>query len=206
MVIQVNQYKPKKQHKKQNKNINNKYDYIMDTKNVYKQNGAEYIFCTNLDINNFDFLKSSKKNIKYSLERAILKRNKPKEKIFLGQPKIDNDKLERINEIKKIRIEYHGLIVDEYINSIKQYCKELNFLVDEIEGVTSYRLVVGLGNPSVTETSITLHNTYGTPYIPGQALKGITRNYFLQKYFDIEKGKFDRIIIDNKNISLKKII
>lgn len=55
---------------------------------------------------------------------------------------------------------------------------------------TSYRLVVGLGNPSVTETSLTLHNVYGVPYIPGQALKGVIRSYYLQQYYDIENDKF----------------
>lgn len=35
------------------------------------------------------------------------------------------------------------------------------------------RMVVGLGAESVLETSITLHRTYGVPYIPGSALKGL---------------------------------
>lgn len=43
------------------------------------------------------------------------------------------------------------------------------------------RLVVGLGNESVIETSITLHRTYGVPYIPGSALKGLTASYARQR-------------------------
>lgn len=39
------------------------------------------------------------------------------------------------------------------------------------------RLSVGLGNEGVIETSITLHHTYGVPYIPGSALKGLAANY-----------------------------
>ncbi len=39
------------------------------------------------------------------------------------------------------------------------------------------RMVVGLGNESVLETSITLHHTYGVPYIPGSALKGVAASY-----------------------------
>jgi CRISPR-associated protein Cmr6 len=35
------------------------------------------------------------------------------------------------------------------------------------------RLIVGLGAESVLETSITLHRTYGLPYLPGSALKGL---------------------------------
>ncbi len=74
-----------------------------------------------------------------------------------------------------------------------------------MEGITSYRLVVGLGNPSVTETSMTLHNIYGIPYIPGQALKGITRSYFLQKYFDIEKKEFGIIKINAAEFKAKEL-
>ena len=39
------------------------------------------------------------------------------------------------------------------------------------------RLVVGLGADSVLENAITLHRTYGVPYIPGSALKGLAAHY-----------------------------
>jgi len=39
------------------------------------------------------------------------------------------------------------------------------------------RLVIGLGGESVLETAITLHHTYGVPYIPGSALKGLAARY-----------------------------
>ncbi|NJL05950.1 MAG: type III-B CRISPR module RAMP protein Cmr6, partial [Chloroflexaceae bacterium] len=34
-------------------------------------------------------------------------------------------------------------------------------------GTVRTRMVVGLGSESILETSITLHRTYGVPYIPG---------------------------------------
>ncbi|MEP7009312.1 MAG: type III-B CRISPR module RAMP protein Cmr6 [Acidobacteriota bacterium] len=37
----------------------------------------------------------------------------------------------------------------------------------------SGRLAVGLGAESTLETSIALHHTYGVPYLPGSALKGL---------------------------------
>lgn len=40
---------------------------------------------------------------------------------------------------------------------------------------TQWRMVVGLGGPSVLETAMTLHHLYGFPVIPGSALKGLTR-------------------------------
>jgi CRISPR-associated protein Cmr6 len=39
------------------------------------------------------------------------------------------------------------------------------------------RMVVGLGDESVLETSVALHRTYGVPYIPGSALKGSAAHY-----------------------------
>lgn len=38
-----------------------------------------------------------------------------------------------------------------------------------------WRWIVGLGNQTALETGITLHHTYGVPYIPGSALKGLTQ-------------------------------
>lgn len=42
------------------------------------------------------------------------------------------------------------------------------------------RMIVGLGNEGVAETSISLHRTYGVPYISGSALKGVAANYAQQ--------------------------
>lgn len=51
------------------------------------------------------------------------------------------------------------------------------------------RMIVGLGDESVLETSITLHKTYGVPYIPGSALKGLAASYARQRLTeDWQKG------------------
>jgi CRISPR-associated protein Cmr6 len=50
-------------------------------------------------------------------------------------------------------------------------------VIDPIEVKVSGRIAVGLGSDSVLETSITLHRTYGVPYIPGSALKGLALRY-----------------------------
>jgi CRISPR-associated protein Cmr6 len=39
------------------------------------------------------------------------------------------------------------------------------------------RMILGTGNESVLETAVTLHRTYGVPYIPGSALKGLSANF-----------------------------
>ena len=55
-----------------------------------------------------------------------------------------------------------------------------------------WRLIVGLGNESVYETSMTLHHIYGIPYIPGQAVKGMLRSWMIQEYFgQNEKNEFN---------------
>src|SRR5947207_13803736 len=51
------------------------------------------------------------------------------------------------------------------------------------------RMIVGLGDESVLETSITLHKTYGVPYIPGSTLKGLAASYAHQRLADPKWNK-----------------
>ena len=51
------------------------------------------------------------------------------------------------------------------------------------------RIVIGLGDESVLETSIALHHTYGVPYIPGSALKGLAASYARQRLAPQDWGK-----------------
>lgn len=46
------------------------------------------------------------------------------------------------------------------------------------------RMIVGLGDERVLETAITLHHTYGVPFIPGSALKGVAASYARQRLGD----------------------
>ncbi len=39
------------------------------------------------------------------------------------------------------------------------------------------RLLVGVGAATVLETGVALHHTYGVPYVPGSALKGLCAHY-----------------------------
>jgi CRISPR-associated protein Cmr6 len=52
-----------------------------------------------------------------------------------------------------------------------------------------WRAIIGLGHPTVFETSLTLHHIYGFPYIPGQALKGIVRNYVIKEFHNSDEDK-----------------
>lgn len=46
---------------------------------------------------------------------------------------------------------------------------------------TSGRMVVGLGMDGVLDVGVALHHTYGVPYIPGSALKGLAASYARQR-------------------------
>ena len=58
------------------------------------------------------------------------------------------------------------------------------------------RMIVGLGSESVLETSISLHRTYGVPYIPGSALKGLAASYARQRLNADwqEGGKYYKVV------------
>jgi CRISPR-associated protein Cmr6 len=62
-----------------------------------------------------------------------------------------------------------------------------------------WRMVIGLGGETVLETDITLHHLYGIPFIPGSALKGLTRAYITG---EIEGYKSDKIEKDNEEVKL----
>jgi len=69
-----------------------------------------------------------------------------------------------------------------YEGSLVQNLKLIHITAFSAE--TASRLLIGLGNPSVLENNLTLHHIYGFPYIPGSAIKGMLRNYFIKNYFD----------------------
>ena len=50
------------------------------------------------------------------------------------------------------------------------------------------RLIVGLGADNILETGITLHHTYGVPFVPGSCLKGLAAHYCAQVWGEAESG------------------
>lgn len=83
--------------------------------------------------------------------------------------------------------------LDVYGNFFKLYLEMVKKLAKIEDNVftmkTASRLVVGLGDESVYETSVRLLRNYGLPYIPGTALKGIARAYALEKFTDENLNK-----------------
>jgi CRISPR type III-B/RAMP module RAMP protein Cmr6 len=65
---------------------------------------------------------------------------------------------------------------------------------------TQWRMVVGLGGETVLETDLTLHHLYGIPFIPGSALKGLTRAYVTGEEKDHKSKKIEDDDIDMQRI------
>jgi CRISPR-associated protein Cmr6 len=58
------------------------------------------------------------------------------------------------------------------------------------EGTLTSRMLVGHGLSSATDVGLTLHPTWGVPYIPGSALKGLLAHYIEHHYgpYDDDQG------------------
>lgn len=74
-------------------------------------------------------------------------------------------------------------IYRDYYARWKETCERVPG-VETREVPAAGRLAVGLGEDSVVETGITLHHTYGVPYIPGSALKGMAAAFARQQLED----------------------
>lgn len=153
----------------------------------------EPIFCDILNSNNKNIRNNNINNINLNyLINKFLRYDQEKSKFLgcgngvkvVGKPNRSNN-----NKINKE-------IIDKYLKYIKNYCKsyKLDLILDgsteDVFEFTAHKLIIGFGNSSVLEKSITIHHVYGIPYIPGQAIKGCMRNYFLSQYYDIKTRKF----------------
>lgn len=95
-------------------------------------------------------------------------------------------------EFKKARALHVNQVANLEVASYKAFYERWKATLSELKGATgsgmtafstletTSRLLVGLGAESVIETSIALHRTYGVPYIPGSALKGVARRFARQ--------------------------
>ncbi|NUV00019.1 hypothetical protein XO12_07810 [Marinitoga sp. 1154] len=77
-------------------------------------------------------------------------------------------------------------VSENYYKKIKRQNLKLS---KEMQVSIQWKMIVGLSNPSVYETSMILHHIYGFPYLPGQAIKGVVRNYIIEENFDFDESK-----------------
>lgn len=55
-----------------------------------------------------------------------------------------------------------------------------------------HRALIGMSNPSLWESNISLHATYGVPHIPGSACKGLAA-HFAKEQLGMEESEIDAI-------------
>ena len=104
-----------------------------------------------------------------------------------------NNKLEiKINEeIDKFKWDRYIIsAIKERENQAILQLKESGYDSENISLTCSWRLIIGLGASHPQETSMTLHHIYGIPYIPGSAIKGVTRHWGVLKFAE-ELSKID---------------
>ncbi|HWR29215.1 MAG TPA: type III-B CRISPR module RAMP protein Cmr6 [Negativicutes bacterium] len=99
----------------------------------------------------------------------------------------------------RVRFEFDRTLIKEIserqlsaIQNLGLKCNVMDFKID-------WRLVVGLGNESVYETSMTLHHVYGFPYIPASAVKGVVRSWIITELFGEHVGADGKQILDFKH-------
>jgi|YNPMSStandDraft_2_1061718.scaffolds.fasta_scaffold10291_2 CRISPR-associated protein Cmr6 len=120
-------------------------------------------------------------------------------------PSITNERKIRINQdIENFKWDR------DLINNIEIRKKQI-FLQLQKEGYNlenfslslSWRLIIGLGASHPQETSMTLHHIYGIPYIPGSAIKGVTRHWAVFKFAEEiskrERKDFEKAVEEISN-------
>ncbi len=83
-------------------------------------------------------------------------------------------------EVYKSAFEHHEMVIKDL--------KSSGLFSTFSDGHRS-RLVIGLGGENVLETGLTLNHTYGTPMIPGSALKGLAA-HFCHQAWGAADGRF----------------
>lgn len=110
---------------------------------------------------------------------------------FKGSTTESSAKEKLVSEAARMRMpKAYEAFYERWERSLQEICGKKNVRKAHTLG----RLAVNLGAESVLETSIALHRTYGAPYIPGSALKGLAAHYvttYLHKDPRWEKGKGD---------------
>ena len=112
-----------------------------------------------------------------------IKRDGEKYKFELSAQTLGKSSNELVEQLLERQTEQ---LLQFVMRGIKLYC---------VDATVDWRLIVGLGSEHVRETNMTLHHIYGIPYIPGSAVKGVLRHWWLQEDFDNNEDK----ALKNKN-------
>ncbi|QTL97493.1 type III-B CRISPR module RAMP protein Cmr6 [Iocasia frigidifontis] len=156
----------------------------------YNNKTYEFMFLQNIDYDQIEKANIEDLNFNYRLNSILLSRTE------LNNKSLDIQSLEDLIYDSKTYCNHltaERKIPKELCNYsciVKEYCENMNLelISDNMDMRVDDKLIIGLGNPSVLETSMTIHHVYGVPYLPGQALKGIFRKYFVDEVIE-NKGR-----------------
>jgi len=98
-----------------------------------------------------------------------------------------------ISEIEKLQKEFN--IIKNFLHRREKLVQLLiteGFRKVSFEATCAWRLIIGLGVSHPQETSMTLHHIYGIPYIPGSAVKGVTRHWIILSKHDNSEEKAEK--------------
>ncbi|WP_353686777.1 type III-B CRISPR module RAMP protein Cmr6 [Thermodesulfovibrio sp. 3462-1] len=106
------------------------------------------------------------------------------ESLVDGEEKENKDKYLYlvIKEFERIKNDYVPTLLKRIKKTIKEDFEKNGFVIQDFSLALSWRLVIGLGASHPQETSMTLHHIYGIPYIPGSAIKGVTRHWAVLRF------------------------
>ncbi len=122
------------------------------------------------DIDNFNL--KLNKAARYELEKG----RKKFKFVSLGNKMSEDD--------YEIKCNFKSELYKNLAKNLKHSIEKLNLVTEEMVFEPDWKIVSGIGNESVYEVSLLLHYIYGIPYLSGQSIKGVTRNYLIQKFFD----------------------
>lgn len=112
---------------------------------------------------------------------------------------LENQKNENSQLVKEVATIAMPEIYPHVYTAWKRQLLQADIRVQPIQATS--RIIIGLGNESVLETGISLHHTYGVPYLPGSALKGLAASYAHQQLQHdwIKGGELHRILFGDTN-------
>jgi len=97
---------------------------------------------------------------------------------------------ECLEELSKIRLSLSCSLIDNSLyNSLHNRMifflnnlKKQGYAIESEILKLNWRLIINLGAASIYETSLLFHRNYSIPYIPGGAVKGVTRHWAVLKF------------------------
>ncbi|GJL72546.1 MAG: hypothetical protein NMNS01_17450 [Nitrosomonas sp.] len=123
------------------------------------------------------------------------------EKWKTSNKQYNEQKKEFYNQLVKLE---HNKLYESAFCRWKDYLDQTN--CKNWKGEVDGRLYLGLGEANPLESSVTLHHTYGVPFIPGSAIKGVLHHALLRHYaksYDKTKKKF---ILEDKALNIINVL